>query len=360
MTTTVTRAIRSTAAWTANQTAMEALYGVGNYYTSLSSWWAWVQSTYPNLVSSDVVVVAECYNDWTGNGLSDGFVSISGVTSGVNNYPIIRAADGEGHGGISGAGFRMYAYGTGTVLNISQQYGQVYDLEAINTKDGNGYNYAFGFDTDSVAENIIGKSAYRAITIGSSGYSAVSTLRNCLALPAGPSRNPVGFLGPGLGYGSVQLDNCVAGAGCLYGIIGSPATSYRQWILRNCVVADGVATIAYDGGASTGSTNNASFDGSTITPPGANPYTSDVTSADFVDASSNDYHLASGSSLKTAGANLYSDFQYDVDGDEYPSSGAWPIGYDYVPSSGGTPTLSSPTVTGVTSSAATPRVAVTF
>ena len=55
----------------------------------------------------------------------------------------------------------------------------------------------------------------------------------------------------------------------------------------------------------------------------------EIVSGDFADTSTDDFHLASGSDLIDAGTNLYTDFTTDIDGDTWPSSGAWDIGADH-------------------------------
>ena len=114
-------------------------------------------------------------------------------------------------------------------------------------------------------------------------------------------------------------DNCSTG---FIGQSGYVATLKNNLAYNN--------TTNYSGTAfHTNSTNNAASDGATNTPPGASPYTSDVVSGDFVDAAGGDFHLSPTSGLIGQGANLYSDFTTDIDGDTWPSSGAWDIGFDY-------------------------------
>lgn len=91
-----------------------------------------------------------------------------------------------------------------------------------------------------------------------------------------------------------------------------------------------------------GSTNNAIWDyssGGTV--PGSNPYTSDVTAADFVDPDADDWHLASGSGLADAGANLYHEYPDMKDWDDvyYPETGPWSIGLDWPDTGGGDVTV---------------------
>jgi hypothetical protein len=142
-----------------------------------------------------------------------------------------------------------------------------------------------------------------------------------------------GFRGPVYPSGQ-EWFNCVAascGSGFKTGTTGSGITA------KNCVAYSN--TTNYSDTFSASSTNNATSTGSDDA-PGANSVYG-VTSAAFVNAASNDFHLASGSALIGAGTNLYSTFTTDIDGDTWPSSGAWDIGFDYRVAGGGGATLTA-------------------
>lgn len=335
MTTEVKKAIRTVDAWTADQTAMEALYGAGGYYTTLTAWEAAQQA---NLVAADEIRVAECYNDWSGDGLNDRLV-IAGWTTDSTRYPHIRAAPGQGHGGITGAGFRFWAYDEAT-LTIIQHYARVSDVEIRTTEDGNGYNYAVNIADASgvVLERVIGRASHTVFICNGPGNTIPNILISCLALKIGTVKSPTGFYGQATGYDYTIFYNCIAGPGLLAGFALSNSAGIREQVLINCI-GYGSAT-NFSGSVADASTNNAASSG---TPPGSNPYGSAVGSGDFVNAAGLDFHLAPGSGLIGAGANQYSAFTTDIDGDTWPSSGAWNIGFDYHPAGASLPTLSAPT-----------------
>lgn len=136
----------------------------------------------------------------------------------------------------------------------------------------------------------------------------------------------------------------------MYGYsIGSSAGHYVT--IKNSIAYNN--TTNYTGQFGAASTNNAASDGATNTPPGSSPYTSDVVSADFVDAANDDFHLSSGSGLRGQGANLYSSFTTDIDGDTWPSSGAWDIGFDYFTGGAGAAYDETATVSGAVTVTAT-------
>lgn len=326
----------------------------GGDYTSLSAAEAGEQR---DLVSADEIAAIECYNDWTGNGLNESAgVTIAGWTTDSTRYVVVRAAAGEGHGGIPGAGFRMWRF-ENTVLRVEQSYTLVDGIECRNTDDGNGLNYAvYMVGTGLVVRNTIGSASYRVFVLDSNSFSDPCTVIQCLALPAGPNRTPTGFFGIDAGSSYGRAINCVVGDGCSVGFNASFLSGFRKFEAINCVVYS-ASTTSYDGTFDAASSNNAATDGSSNTPPGSSPYTSDVVSGDFVDAAGNDFHLASSSGLIGQGANQYSDTTTDIDGDSWPSSGAWDIGFDHYVSAGGPPTLAALTASNITTTGA--RLTVT-
>ena len=182
---------------------------------------------------------------------------------------------------------------------------------------------------------------------------------NLIAKTAGTSQYVVGLYGQNitvhgaLAYGGgsgVQIGASIAAniynsvaAGCNNGFNTGSALA----VLKNCTAYNN--TTNYSGTFDAASTNNATSSASDDA-PGASSVVG-ITSADFVNAAGNDYHLAAGSALIGAGANLYADFQADVDGDAWPSSGAWDIGFDhYVAAGGGVTGTLSVTLENFTSS----------
>lgn len=324
----------------------------GGDYSTLTAWESGEQK---DLVSADQIAVAECYNDWP-SGLS-GNVTVNGWTDDTTRYPLIRGASGSQ---FDGSGFDdgdCFTYIQSSSLSVGIRlygYSRVEGILVVRT----GYESAVRNDT------LNGRIA--AINCGirtdgtTTNFGAIVLQRsyavNCFCLNNSGNANVIGFGNTNSNY-PARYYNCGASGYENYPFVGGSVDSDDEsgW-MKNCWFDDGTITGVWRTGQCS---NNASYDYSGAPPPGTSPYTSDVTSADFVDAANNDFHLDSGSALTDAGVNLYSIFQYDIDGDEYPSSGAWPIGFDYV-AGGGAPTLSSPGVINVQSDRATPQVTLTF
>lgn len=307
----------------------------GGDYSSLSAWEAGEQA---DLVTADEIAVAECYNDWA-SGLSDS-VTVSGWTVDSTRRIIIRAASADGtqgpskHGGIPGAGFYItHSTDHQMTVTVSVLHTLISGIEARHTGRATAFRAIENTnDLSIVFDGCIGSQA-----LGLSGYAAFElkrgTVRNSLAIDSA-----IGFYSGYNYYGSRFYNN--KAINCTTGVVigtGTSSSDISSSAIKN-TLAYGCTTnwSVTASGIRTGHVyNNASGDYAGDPPPGTSPYTSDVVSSDFVDAANDDFHIAASSALKTAGANLYSDFQYDIDGDEYPSTGDWPIGFDYVAGGGG-------------------------
>lgn len=327
------KAIRTAAAWAANQAAMEALYGVGGYYTTLSLWEAGEQR---DLTASDEVAVAVCYNDWP-TGLSN-TVSISGWTTDATRKIVLTVAEGHRHTGVPKTGFYMRTSANFAHVISCSANSEIEWFDVENTASA-----GFAFTFPRVIKNSLAKAGPEREAFRQS--QSYSVFHNCLAYGGSVGFQCNAFTSP-------TLLNCVA-TGCTKGFVSEGGGT--AFVFKNCVGYGN--TTDWSGTASASSTNNASSNG---TPPGSNPITG-ITSAAFVDAAGLDFHLAAGSPLIGAGANLYSDLQIDIDGDARPSTGAWDIGFDhYVASGPSAPTLTMLTTTNITVSGARHSLTLTF
>lgn len=277
----------------------------GGDYTSLSSWEAGEQG---DLVSLDEIHTAECYNDWP-SGLND-ILTIDGSTTDSTRYMRVTVAAGHRHNGTPQTGFFMYASSVSAriVYNLDP-YTQLEWVDIENTSS-TGHGFELGAYAGVVAVCCIAKA-------GSSGQAfrsllLANTVRNCLAWGGSVGFHAISPLGS-------TADNCGA-ANCATGWTLSTAQ-----VLRNCWAYNN--TTNYSGSASASSTNNATSSASDDAPGGSS--VTGVASSDFANAAGNDFHLSSGSALRGTGTNLYSTFTTDIDGDTWPSSGAWDIGFDY-------------------------------
>jgi len=274
----------------------------GGDYTTLSAWEAAQQR---DLVAADEIAVAECYNDWP-SGLND-VVEIFGWTTDSTRFVNVRVADGHKHGGQIDAGFRIKSNGgaTGCVYNRTS-YTLLEDLNVENTFMLSSGHVIYNVQPTTISRCIAkgnNNSFTGAFTIGSSNTTCI----NCLAVNT--KRGFRAYIGTAMD--SIQLLNCTS-ANC---------SEYGFWVhasvpditVKNCVSYNAGVT-NFSGLYEAASTNNAASDGSTNTPPGSNPLTVDITSADFVDAANGDFRLSAGSQLIDAGTDLSSDFTTDIVG----------------------------------------------
>lgn len=311
------RAIRTAAAWGADQAAMEALYGVGGYYTSLSLWEAGEQA---NLTALDEIRTAVCYNDWP-TGLVDE-LDINGWTTDATRYVRVTVAEGHRHNGTPGSGFHLRKSSSGSAMVLNRHRYSRFEWLDVEQQSTSTFRYCYRAfaQPDVVFYACIGKNRTQTTDIGcffSDSGGGMQTWQ-CLAYGSVIGFNP-----------NVFAKNCIA-VGCGVGFGNSTtsgAGSSRNCIAYNCSQRGFSQNWNFNGTCS----NDASSDTSAS---GTGSITG-ITSAAFADAANNDFHLSSGSVLRGAGVNLYSDFTTDIDGDTWPSSGAWDIGYDHYVAGGG-------------------------
>lgn len=302
-------------------TVTSTIRSSGGTYTSLSAWFAVKQG---NIVTADQVQVAECYDDWA-TGLDDA-VTITGATTDSTRYYKITVASGNRHTGIPQTGFFIKRAHTGSgIIRLDQNYTEVEWLDVEQTSTGDDYKafITVAGKTGIKITNCLAKSVANAA--GASFYIPDATAICCLAYES----TRTGF---GLNAGSSTY-NCTS-AECRFGFSADSTAP----IIKNCVSYNSSYS-NYFNVTGTNCDYNATSTGSDDA-PGANSVIS-VASGDFVNAASNDFHLASGSALIGAGTNLYSTFTTDIDGDTWPSSGAWDIGFDYRVAGGGGATLTA-------------------
>lgn len=345
MATEVVRAIRTAAAWAADQTAMEALYGVGGYYTSLSAWEA---AQLRDLVAVDEIAVAECYSDFGASG-DTGAVNISGWTADPTRHVIVRAATGHEHGGIEGAGYVLVntSFGNTYALNAGVEYSRIEGIEARTSDSLATSSGLFTATNNCIFDSLVCSDKGGGYILSADGLrtSRFGKTLNCIAI--GNFKSGI----RGAWHTDMSADNCTV-SGAQTGFLGQDGT--YPLLVKNCVAYD-CSTAAFTN-TKAGSDYNAAYNGSTTSPPGANSLTVDIISTDFVDAANDDYHLTSGSQLKGAGTDLSGTFTTDVDGDT--RTVPWDIGFDaYVAAGGGATTL---TPIGITSAQAigTPGISV--
>ncbi len=312
----------------------------GGDYSTLSSWEAGEQA---NLVSLDQIREAVCYNDWPG-GLSDDVV-IDGWTTDATRYPRITVAEGHRHRGYPKSGFYIKKASSGTSSVLANGTGGAYarvewlDVENASTVSGRHGIRSFSA-TGVLVTNCLSKTNGTGSSYAFAVQAAGCRLRTCLAH------------GSAVGVFASVADfeaRAVVAAGCATGFSLSSSPT-----LKNCIGFNNTTHVT--GGDAANSSNNAFTGGVGF---GVASVTG-ITSASFVSSASNDFHLVAGAtSLRGAGANLFSEgVTIDIDGDARPSSGAWDIGLDqYVASA---PSSLNVAASNITSSGARATVTLVF
>lgn len=298
-------------------TVVKTIRAAGGDFTSLSAWEATIPA---DLVAVDEQWVAECYNDWV-TGLIDPISIVSRTTDATRNV-VIRASDVNGTAGQSknlgdpNTGFNLKSTTDWAhPINNSTEYFTGQDIIISTTALGSCImpNSAIINTTNLI---LLGNKSGTS-NAGIYAISSGSTILNCLSI--GSTRGfSFGF------YSNAILSNCVSANND----IGYADGFNLNLNITNCIGYNNT-TADFDVDVS-GDSNNSSSD---ATATGANSITG-ITSAEFVDAVNDDYHLSATSQLKGAGLNLIESSaltspQYDIDGDQWPDSGAWDIGFDY-------------------------------
>ena len=295
-------------------TVVHTIKSSGGDYSSLSAWEAAQQR---NLVTADEIAVAECY----------GFVdttltTISGWTTGVNNYIIIRAhpsAKATLPPKTDGSQYVLQSGSPGTMLSIQQSYTQVdgiYVHHTTNNANNNAIFVGSGGLTGVLIRNTIMRS-------GNNGDVGRAFFAQGSGTPRPRLQNCVGIMIDGNGRSdqevfqhdnsNVDYDNCLAFTIGLRN--GFRPSSADPTVVRNCIAATGTGPgFSGSGFNTTFSTNNAT---TSATAPGVNNRTSQTFR--FVDSASLNFHLSTldtaalgfGTNLSTSATGAFSD---DFDG----------------------------------------------
>jgi hypothetical protein len=308
-------------------TVTKTIRASGGDYTTLSAWEAGRQAVNANLVTADVIEVAECYDDWP-SGLSNE-VTVSGFTTDSTHYLLITVASGHRHDGTPQTGFYLKKTSAfAALVNLSQTYSFCEYVDAENTSNASDAN-AFARSADATQfRYCIGKigSAGSCYRVTNDGTTVDPAFLCCLAW-GGNTGFGIRQAAASSSYYTVHAQNCIA-ANCTYGFVAGAYDS--NGILKNCVAYNN-ATENYHNTFSASSTNNATSTGSDDAPGGSSVY--GITSSDFVDASNNDFHITTGSALYEAGVDLSGTFTTDIDGDTWATT--WSIGFDQPAAGGG-------------------------
>jgi len=250
-----------------------------------------------------------------------GTFTIFGATTSTTNRLFVRPITGAEHGMIPGAGVVFSRNAGASILFTVKCVTTISDIELINTGTSSTSRTIQALTIDgTILDSVIAKS------IGGDAFFKMqkdTLLSNCLAYSSVTGFSQNNFQSP-------RFYNC----GSANSTTGFQSASSGGILMdvRNCWSFG--ATTSYSGARfdTVNSTNNAADDSAINTPPGVSPFTTDITSSDFVDSANDDYHLASGSVLISAGSDLSSVFTTDGDGDTRTN---WDIGFDEFIAAGG-------------------------
>jgi hypothetical protein len=283
---------------------IKTLRASGGDYTHMSTWESTQQGDLTTTNNPEGVAhtaVLECYNDWAGDGLEEANgVVIGGWVTDATNSVIVRAATGEGHGGVYGAGFRMWGGPNfGYVLNIGQDYCRFQEIEIRNIVGNRScltataQSVPFSLIVDRVIGHNTNTGSYNTLAGRQAHFI------NCLAIGSRGVSSAIGFHQTS-GTTGLLLENCTAIGGD-YGFRNTAGndTDNEAMRLYNCVAFG--ADISDFGAVNvrTGSTANASED---ATAPGTSAVTG-LVAEDFVNYTrdeTGDYNPAPGNQLDGA------------------------------------------------------------
>lgn len=279
--------------------------------------------------------------DWPASGNNPVLECSFDVTESVNlsawtlsaTYPlVIRAAAGSENGGDKTAGFCLTNTTTWTpALEIDTPHVLVENIRIYKSQTGAGV-YIHSEEnvvldgvlvekTDSSSTVVYAAAFY---TAASNSLSVEPVLRNCLSFGGN-----IGYRVDG--WNNAHFYNCNAVDAVAAGFSLSSNFSTIPSSVINCAAYNCGYGFSTNGKSFDSASNNASSDG-TVATLGIGTITN-ITSAEFLDAANDDYHLAAGSQLIGAGADLSAYFTDDIDGDTRSS---WDIGFDeYVAAGGG-------------------------
>lgn len=308
MPTLIKHAIRTASEWAANQTAMEAIYGVDGYYTTIS---LWVDDFPASFITEDEYWLAEPYADWPA-GLAD-IINFPGRSADPTRTAEITPLESERHIGIIGTGFYIKA---------QRDFGYVFDIDSIQhvkisylsiENTSSSFQQGVSGSIAGKVDNCIFKSGgttYRALTLSITKDTLIISNNNAISISTNCEL-----------YNTTVLGN-------LSGTAFGGSMDYANKLV-NCISYNDITD--FFGLVHAESSNNATSHPTLNSDLGT---IVNVDVNDFIDAANEDAHLSPTSVLIGEGLNLItsgdlSSPQYDFEDDQWPDSGVWDIGADY-------------------------------
>ncbi|MCK9555386.1 Ig-like domain-containing protein [bacterium] len=294
----------------------------GGDYTSLTSWVAGEQK---NLVSSDEIAIAECYNDWAA-GLEDN-VTIDGFTTDSTRYIKVTSPEGERPDGQAGVGFCINPLSDGDAVVISDDY-TVFEYAEVKGWQGADSTDVCGIKINADNVTVEGcvvhdpDSGALKQQIGILAGNYTSNIFNNIVYNIEGTAKGYGISAGGNGnkvYNNTvynALDNGIIRAG------GSPDARNNHITL--CGMNYNI------NGGSWGASTNYNLSSSASATGGADDVLNVAVADEFVSiaSGSEDLHLKTGADAIGAGQDLSATFTDDCD--VQTRSGDWDIGADQI------------------------------
>lgn len=251
--------------------------GMGRDYDALTDW---EQFTDVDLVTATTSEVLECYAD---SASYDDRVTVSGATTSTSYFRIIRAADGEAHGGDPASGVKFDSTTNFDLILIGEDNFSVQDLVlTLTINSANGRSCIIDTAATTTGTTVIGciidtpNNAGANTAEGLQAQGVSMTVVNCLAINAESG----GFRCLNAAT-TLRLYNCTSDGNVTPAIIRTNGTL----IAKNCLGLLGSAA-AFSGTFDAGSVTNAADDTSA---PGTGSYSNQVFT--FTDRANKDYSL---------------------------------------------------------------------
>ncbi len=297
------------------------------YYTTVSLFMAAIPADISLATGTDERWEAEGYDDWGATGLDDPVTFDNFVGAWPDNIVCLRGHSSTYHNGDLATGF-VIGLGAARIWNsciyAGANAGPFLVEDLVLQHYGTTLNANISIVTGAPTANTY-KKFCRVLAksdLMREGFFRIKEveIEQCLVIDCDE-----GFAGYAWHTGEFFRVRGSVAANCNGGFIqpsGNVPTIFENNVAYNSTTVD-----FFETGTITGS-NNA---GAEVVTLGIGTITT-VTSADFVDAVNDDFHLASGSQLDGAGTDLSAIFTVDIDGDTITAP--YPIGFDFIAAGG--------------------------